>query len=66
MFLEISELLKWLSCSMWGKGAVNMSLMSEMKGIRTLLTSLYRELHIVSPISILLYFYGFYFLNELT
>lgn len=51
---------------MWGKGAVNMSLMSEMKGIRTLLTSLYRELHIVSPISILLYFYGFYFLNELT
>lgn len=48
MFLKISYLLNLFGWSMWGEGGVNMSLMSEMKGFRTLLTSLHSELHIVS------------------
>lgn len=46
-----------------------MSLMSEMKGFRTLLTSLHRELHIVSVMLIQVCFNGFGFFsdfNELT
>lgn len=51
---------------MWGEGGVNMFLISEMKGFRTLLTSLYHELHIVSVTLIQVYFKGFGFLTELT
>lgn len=51
---------------MCGEGGVNMSLISEMKGFRTLLTSLYHELHIVSVTLIQVYFKGFGFLAELT
>lgn len=43
-----------------------MSLMSEMKGFRTLLTSLYHELHIVSVTRLQVCFNGFGFLTELT
>lgn len=43
-----------------------MPLMSEMKGFKTLPTSLYHELHIVSVTLIQVYFNGFGFLNELT